>query len=42
MDSLKRSNWIMAREFLMTGEPPLLTQLLILNTVCLIFWMVRQ
>ncbi len=32
----------MAREFLLRGEPPLITQLLILNTIVLIFWMVRR
>lgn len=36
------SHWVMAREFLMAGEPPLMTQMLVLNTVVLIFWMVRR
>ena len=36
------SNWVMAREFMMSGNPPLMTQMLILNTVVLIFWMVRR
>ena len=36
------SNWAMAREFMMTGEPPLITQMLALNTIVLIFWMVRR
>ena len=36
------NNWVMAREFMMTGEPPLITQMLLLNTIVLIFWMVRR
>ncbi|MDH3742948.1 MAG: hypothetical protein OER56_15265 [Hyphomicrobiales bacterium] len=36
------SNWVMAREFMMTGKPPLITQILALNTVALIFWIVRR
>ena len=36
------NNWEMARDFLMTGEPPLITQILVLNTVVLIFWIVRR
>ncbi|MGI9464149.1 MAG: hypothetical protein ACR2OM_09425, partial [Aestuariivirgaceae bacterium] len=35
-------DWMAAREFLLRGEPPLITQLLILNTVVLIFWIVRR
>ncbi|NNE24059.1 MAG: hypothetical protein HKN11_15760 [Rhizobiales bacterium] len=36
------SSWIMAREFMMTGKPPLFTQILVLNTLALIFWIVRR
>ena len=36
------ADWVMAREFLTAGDPPLMTQMLVLNTVVLIFWMVRR
>ena len=36
------SDWIMAREFMLKGEPPLFLQLLILNTVALIIWIFRR
>ncbi len=35
-------HWTMAYEFLTAGDPPLVTQMLVLNTVVLIFWMVRR
>ena len=35
-------SWYSAQEFLLSGEPPIITQILILNTLCLIFWIVRR
>ena len=36
------SQYILAKEFLMNGEPPLITQLLVFNTIIFIFWIVRR
>ncbi len=36
------THWELAREFMLRGEPPLLIQILILNTICLMIWMVRR
>ncbi len=36
------SHYIVAKEMLLSGEPPLITQLLVLNTVFFIFWMLRR
>ena len=42
IEFLQNSNWELAREHLLRGEPPLITQLLVFNTVIFIVWALRR